>query len=212
MTACIVCLEREPYGNSLLDGGCFARMRGDLATVQWAYSWLGATMLALPASWKPGTLHRAGESQPPTSLGMHDVRVDIHDTLASWARMIAEEHTPALHGPADDTVHAIAVWLRARLQWCSDQPWCDQFASALTILRQNAYALAPWDRSRIDLPLPCPKPRGCGLLTLSLYSGDDGVTCRNRACGRVISWADYYLEVRAEWTRQTDLQRATVAA
>lgn len=210
---CIICRALPPYfDGSFVCGPDFARMRRDLAEVQWAYAWLGATMLALPAAWKSGTIHAAAGPRPPLSLAMHDARIDIQGKLATWARVVGEEHTPALHGPADGDVRTVATWLRARLQWISDQPWCDEFARELSEMRQTAYALAPWDRSRLDLPLPCPKPKGCGLLTLALYSGDDGVTCRNRACGRVMTWADYYLEVRAEWTKQTDLQRATVAA
>jgi hypothetical protein len=209
MTACIICLEREPYGRSLICGGDFARLRGDLATVQWAHSWLGTSMLALPASWKPGTIHRRGGPQPPMNVAMHDVRVDITGKLATWARMVAEEMTPAMAGPAHGDVRTVATWLRAQLGWISDQPWCDEFARELTDMRSAAYALAPWERSRLDLPLPCPR---CGLLSLSLYSGDDAVTCRIRDCGHALTWADYQRKVGEEWTRQTDLQRATVAA
>lgn len=205
---CILCHEREPVGRSLLDGGCFARMRGDLATAVWAHAWLETTALTPPGVWKPGTRHRAGGSQPPLNVALIDACVDIHGKLGSWARMIAEEHVPALHGPAADTVPAIGVWLRERLPWVSDQPWCDEFAGELSVLRRTAYGLAPWDRSRSDMPLPCPS---CGLLSLSLYSGDEAITCRTRLCGRVLALPEYHGEVAAWWERANS-RREVMAA
>ncbi|HEY8973693.1 MAG TPA: hypothetical protein VIN75_05710 [Burkholderiaceae bacterium] len=175
-------------------------MLGDLCVVEWAYGYLGAQMQAPLPAWKPGTLHRAGESRPPLPVALHDARVDIQGKLGSWARLIAEEAN--MRGPADNTVPAIALWLRAQLHWASDQSWVDSYAAELADLRKTAYGLAPWDRARQDLPLPCPA-RGCGMLSLSWYSGSETVVCRSRLCGHRMTVGDYVAAVMAEWERQT---------
>lgn len=112
-----------------------------------------------------------------------------------------------MRGPAADTVPAIALWLRAQLHWASDQLWVDSYAVALADLRKTAYGLAPWDRARTDLPLPCPG-RGCGMLSLSWFSGSDTVVCRSRLCGHRMTGGDYVAAVMAEWARQTAAARA----
>lgn len=204
---CTVCGLRDHLGRSFICGGCFARILGDLCTLEFAYAWLGAQMVAPQPTWKPGTIHQAGGSRPPLPVALHDARVDIHGKLASWARLIAEEAN--MRGPADDTVPAIATWLRAQLHWASDQAWCDDYAAELAELRGMAYGLAPWDRARTDLPLPCPA-RGCGMLSLSWYSGSETVVCRSRVCGHRMTSEDYVKAVVAEWERQTVDDRAEV--
>jgi hypothetical protein len=52
----------------------------------------------------------------------------------------------------------------------------------------------------------------CGLLTLSLYSGDNAVTRRMRTCRHALTWADYQKKATAEWTMKTRQKRVTVAA
>lgn len=211
-TACVVCTTRPRKGSSYLCGGCFVRLRVELATVQWAHDWLGAAMTASGAGPKAGAVHRAADSKPPYRLDLTDARNDIHARLSSWAQMIGEEHVPPLAGPLDGTVPGICTWLRARLPWCSDQEWVDAFLAELVELRQSAYRLAPWDRVRTDLPLPCPGD-GCrsidpnGLLTLSQYGGDDAVVCRNKLCGHTMTAYEYKKAV-GEWMDQRQRQLA----
>ena len=197
---CIACGQNWALVPSLLCGGCFARMGRDLAAAAWAHGWLGVTMAALKPSWRPGTIHRDGEPQPPFDVALHDARAAIENGLTGWARLMGEQHVPALAGPADGQITTVAAWLRARLRWAGDQGWCDQFAYDLASWRSDAYALAPWEPIRQDLALPCPG-RGCGRLTLAYYQGSDGVTCRTRSCGHTMAWSDY-LAMVADWRRR----------
>lgn len=201
---CVVCSVRPCKGDSELCGGCFVRLRVELATVQWAHDWLGVAMAASGVGPDTGVVHRSAESRPPYRLDITDARTDIEAKLASWARMIGEEHFPPLAGPLDATVPGICTWLRARLPWCSDQPWVDSFLAELAELRRMAYGLAPWDRTRTDMPLPCP---ACTLLSLSLYGGDDAVVCRARDCGHVMTAYEYKREVD-EWMQRRRLEIA----
>jgi hypothetical protein len=202
---CTICHQRPPRDPSGICGGCYARTRGDLNTLAWAHTWLGVAMLTPGTSWKPGTLHRAPGPQPPYGLQYHDQREQIEAVLSSWVTAVAYEG--ALAGPADKTVTGLTAWLRIRLPWISEQSWCRDFATELSDQRAAAHALAPWERGRRDLPVPCPR---CGLLTLSLYGGDDGVTCRNRECGEMIAWYRYDREVR-KWHDRMTIQTATAA-
>lgn len=204
---CIICGQRDHLGRSFTCGGCYARMFGDLCTLEFAYGWLGAQMLAPAPAWKPGSLHLAGGSRPPLPIALHDARVDIHGKLGSWARLIAEE--ARMRGPVDDSVPAIAGWLRIQLHFASDQAWCDEYAAELSDLRAVAYGLAPWGSARTDLALKCP---GCGMLSLSLYSGSETVVCRVRLCGHRMTGADYMRAVAEEWQRQQATTREMMAA
>lgn len=200
---CIVCQTRPPLGRSLIDGGCYARILGDLCTLEFAYEWLGAQMRAPAAAWKPGTIGRAGGSRPPLPLALHDAREDIHGTLAGWARFAAE--AASMRGPADGTVPAIARWLRTQLHWISEREACREFAGDVADLRGTAYGLAPWGRARVDTPLPCPK---CTLLSLSWYTGSETVLCRNRSCGHRMTSDDYVKAVLDLWERHQTRQEA----
>lgn len=187
---CVVCATRPPaYTDSMMCGPCFNRLRADIATLVGAYEWLGISMRAPGPAWKTGTIHRSGDPRLPFRTDLFDAREDIAGKLTSWARAVAEEHVPALRGPADGEPRTVGRWLIAQLPWISDQPWCDAMAAELGDAARRAYGLAPWDRLRRDLPLPCP---GCGLLSLAQHGGDEQVTCRIRTCGHAMPWADYW--------------------
>lgn len=203
---CVVCNTRPRKGRSYLCGGDFVRLRVELATVQDAHRWLGVAMNASGAGPNTGVIHHAADSKPPYRVDFTDARRDIEAKLASWAQMIGEKHFPPLAGPLDATVPAICTWLRARLPWCSDQPWVDSFLAELADLRRMAYSLAPWDRTRRDSAMPCPA-KDCGLLTLSFYGGEDSWVCRNRLCGHVMTVNEYRKAIE-EWM---DRQRREMA-
>jgi hypothetical protein len=196
---CIACQESGRHEPSLLCRRCFGRMRGDLDAIAWAYGWIGEQMQALRPSWRTGTIHRQGEPQPPMDVRLVDHRVHILGVLASWARMIGEEHQPAIPGPADPSLTTVVEWVHGLLPWCSDQPWCDDLARELGELRRTAQGLVPWERSRHDLPVPC---RRCGKLSLSLYGGSDAVVCRELDCAERFTWAAYEKIVRT-WHAET---------
>lgn len=193
---CTVCAKRERRAPSLMCGGCFGRLRRDISTLVGAHMWLGIAMLNPSPAWKTGAIHQAPGSRIPFAAQLHDHRVDIEGKLNCWARMVLEEHVPVLHrGPADAQPETVARWLVEYLPWISDQRWCDDIAAELGDTARAAYALVPWNRHRRDLPLPCPD---CGLLTLSLYGGDELIMCRNVECGRLMTTADYWAEVRKQ--------------
>lgn len=185
---CIVCLTRDVW-STLVCGGCYARMRSDLFWLEWAYFWLEEQMAELQPGWHAGSIHaHQSEAAAPFPLQILDAREHIIGILRSWARLIGEEYTPAGPGPADAGVRSVTAWILARLGWCSEQPWCDQFAGELADARKLAYGLAPWEEHRRQLRAPCP---GCDQLTLTRFASDDVAVCRNRECGRVLDWAHY---------------------
>lgn len=200
-TPCATCAERPALTPSYMCGACFNKLRADISTLVGAYVWLGVAMLATGVRPTEGTISRTAESRIPFRVDLHDKREEIAATLAYWTRMIAEAHTPALAGPADGDVETVGRWLRARLPWVSEQEACVTMATELAATARSAYALVPWNARRRDFPLTCP---GCRYLTLSLYGADEVIMCRNRDCGRVLSWADYWEEVRK---RQPDLSQ-----
>jgi hypothetical protein len=191
---CTVCADRPAAPPSLMCGTCYARLRRDITTLVNAHVWLGIQMITPVPAWKPGTIgHHTTSSRPPYRLEYSDARDDIAGKLTSWARMVAEEHTPALAGPADPDPATVGRWLRLRTHWISEQDWCAEMCRELADAARAAYGLAPWERHRRDLPLPCP---ACGYLTLALYGGDELIVCRYAECGRELTWIDYWLAVK----------------
>ena len=193
---CLVCTDNQPVEGSYLCGYCFGRLRANVSITVGAYDWLGLAMSSPAPAFRDGGARSAPNSRPPFDVGLHDLRDDLTFTLRTWARLIAEEHQ--LRGPSDGDARTVATWIKPQLGWVCDQPWCDDMAAEFDEVVRAARGRVPWDRICRSLPLPCPGRYGCNLLTLAIYGGDDAVTCRNRACGRVISWADYWAAVRAE--------------
>lgn len=198
---CVICQVREvAYDGNMACGGCYARLKGDLATVADAYDQLAAAMSALAPGWRTGAIHGTEEPKLPFDPDLHDLRQRIIGTLYDWARMIGEEHTPPLAGPADASLETTTRWLRARLPWCSTRPWVDELARELRELRREAGAKVRLQAAYVSLPTPC---SGCGRLTLVEYTGDDAVTCRNRECGGLYDWPAYAALVQAWCDRVT---------
>ena len=195
---CLICHTQPRRGHSRCCGGCYARVRGDLAIVAWAYIHLDETMRALPPAMRGGTSrHGSSESAPPLRLDLVDVRVSIAENLTRWAAHIAQNHEPVIRGPVTQDLVTVIRWLLEQaLSWVSDQPWVWEFAAHIAELRRMAYSVAPWERIRVDLPTPCPD---CKLLTLSTYPGDNTAVCRNRACGRQVPIAT--MKETRRWTR-----------
>lgn len=191
-TLCLVCTTRPRKGRSYLCGGDFVRLRVELATVQDAHRWLGVAMNASGAGPNTGVVRHAADSKPPYRLDFTDARQDIEAKLASWAQMIGEERFPPVAGPPRGDICAVGTWLHEQLPWVSDQAWVDEFLRELVELRRAAYQLAPWDRTRRDVPLPCSE---CGLLSLALFGASDFVVCRNRTCGNSMTVAEYRIQV-----------------
>jgi hypothetical protein len=203
---CLVCRTRPRRDRSRCCGGCFARLRGDLATLRFGYIHLDNEMKALRPAIREGTRHGKSESRPPVRVDLVDVGVAIEENLIGypepddrmgWARGIARWHQPAIAGPAEWSVPVVIRWLLDQaLPWISDQQWVWEFADDMAELRRRAYSAAPWQRVRVDLPTPCP---GCTFLSLSTYPGDQLAVCRNRGCGRQVPIAT--MKETRRWTR-----------
>lgn len=187
---CSVCAIRQRRAPSLMCGPCFAYLRRNISVLVGAHIWLGVAMLSPTPASKPGTIHRSAESSLPFRAELHDARVLIAARLSSWARVVCEEHMPALAGPADGQPETVGRWLADpdRLRWISDQPFCEPMAAELAETAQAAYALVPWGRHRQDLALPCPT---CNILALSLYGGDEVIMCRNLECCQQMTRGEY---------------------
>jgi hypothetical protein len=204
---CLVCVENHPVDGSFLCGYCFGRLRRNVSILVGAYGWLGVAMRSPAPAFRDGSGRSAPASRPPFDVGLHDLRDDITFKLRSWARVIAEEHQ--LRGPSDGDVRTVAAWIKPQLSWVSDQPWCDDMATEFDEAVRAARGRVPWERICRSLPLPCPGRYGCNLLTLAVYGGDDAVTCRNVACGRVIPWAEYWTAVKQQHLALTALPSQT---
>lgn len=185
---CIVCRARPTaYDDSHQCGGCFARMRGDLGSLIDVYAWLAVGMANPKPGWRTGSIHAVSTESPiPFRVELHDQREKILGALRRWAKDVGERRQ--LVGPLDSSINTTANWLRIQLSWCSTQYWVKDLAAELRTLRAESSLLYPWQGARQNLAAPC---GNCARLTLTLYTGDDDVTCRNRECGVMYSWPDY---------------------
>lgn len=161
-----------PQHGSLLCGSHYGRLAHTLSDMPRVYRWLH-TCLATTRSHDDRI---TGTRNPPVPL-----RVDIIDNLdqitavlASWCRLVVEEHVPVLRGPRSSYVAATAGWLHATLPWIESRPWVDELYREVIDLRRRAAQIAPWQRHAHHLPTPCP---ACGERTLVLYGGDSAITC-----------------------------------
>lgn len=200
-TLCELDCGRHAHHGSRVCGGCYAQLRRHLRELWAIHVWFGHEMIRTghpTASTHDDTgltAERRGTSADaptPIILDLHDMRVTIREWLLGriatdhrpavqgWIPFVAYEHTPALAGPRDREIDTSMTWLEARLPWICEQYWATMFVWQVRILRSVCHRIRPWRAQRIDLHAPCPK---CDVCLLSLYGGDDHVTCRNPACG-----------------------------
>lgn len=185
--ACLAC-DRPRWSNSLMCGGCFVRLRSDIDTLIAAHAELGRDMTAIRAGRHDGASHQPPGPRLPFPEPLHDTRVMIEAQLTGWARIIAEEHTPAIHGPTDSSLPTVGLWMAALLPWVSQQQWCDAMAGELGETALSVRRLVPTEPRRRELPGPCP---ACRMLSLIVYDGDEVVFCRIRTCGHRMPWGQY---------------------
>lgn len=197
---CIICHMRESAFGTWLCGGCFARLRGDLAAVADAFEQLAEGMSAIAPGWRTGAIHGSEQARLPFDVELHDLRQHIIGTLEKWAARVVAEHPARLHGPADRSPATAVEWLRTHLSFCSGQSWVDELARELRTLIREAGGRVRLQIAYRRLPTPC---GGCGRLTLVEYTGDDAVICRNRACGGLYDWPTYAQLVQSWCDRVT---------
>lgn len=184
---CVACHDRPRWTDTLMCGGCFVRLRSDIATIVTAHAELGADMQAIHTGHGGGAHTKPG-SRLPFGADQHDKRVQIEAQLTGWARIIAEEHQPAIHGPADGSMPTVGQWVADLLPWVTYQDWCDAMALELGETALSVRALVATEPRRRELPGICP---GCRMLSLVQYDGDTVVLCRIRDCGRRLTQGEY---------------------
>jgi hypothetical protein len=200
---CIGCRTRPvAYDGTWLCGGCFARLRSDLAAVVDAYDQLAEGMSAIAPGWRTGAIHGSEEARLPFDPDLHDLRVRIIAALERWTGRVLAEHPGRLHGPADRTLTTAVEWMRIHLPWCSGQSWVEELARELRTLIREAGTSVGLQTAYRKLPTPC---GGCGRLTLVEYTGDDAVTCRNRDCGGLYDWPTY-IQLVDSWCARVTME------
>jgi hypothetical protein len=192
---CTGCNPRPAHVGSTLCGKCFyRRLRGPLRQLPGIHGWLGVRMGGIRGNWSEPGVSGSRESPLPINTDMHDLRVLITQVLAQWAARVACEHVPVIHGPEHWDVDTTAPWLDKRAGWCSAQAWTPILVAHLGELVKRANGLVPWQPPRTRLPLPCPQ---CEQMTLTLFGGEDWVTCTTQNCDEVIGWYRYSRLVKA---------------
>jgi len=82
------------------------------------------------------------------------------DVLASWCRLILDEHPSALHAPAL-AFPALAAFLSTHLEWIAAQPWIDDLCAEFSDARRGLRSALTTARTRVvtlgscELPLYC---------------------------------------------------------
>jgi hypothetical protein len=192
---CRGCAPRPAHAWSLLCGKCFyRRLRGPLRQLPGIHGWLGVRMGGMRTNWAEPGVSGSRETALPINTEMHDLRVLITQILAAWAYRAAREHVPPIHGPSHYGPDWTAPWLDAHATWCAQQAWVPVLVTHLSELVKTANGLVPWQPPRTRLPLPCPK---CEQMTLTLFGGEDWVTCTTQNCDEVIGWFRYSRLVKA---------------
>jgi hypothetical protein len=192
---CTGCAPRPAHARSQLCGRCFyRRLRSPLRQLPDIYDWLGARMGGVRTNWSEPGVTGSREFPLPINTDMHDLRQLMARLLAGWANRAAHNIVPPVPGPAHWDVASTAGWLDAHASWCANQPWTPRLVTHLGELMKQANGLVPWQPPRTRLPLPCPK---CEQMTLTLFGGEDWVTCTTPGCDEVIGWFRYSRLVKA---------------
>lgn len=180
---------RQAYDGSLLCGKCFARLRRLVRAMDGAYDWLGQRMARDGGAGRFEPVSGTSEARLPLREALHDHREwAIKPRLAGWARIVIDEFPSPLAGPRSSHPHDVAGWLLPHLPWVAAQPWVDEMLAELADTVSDAHKLAPWQRERRHLDLPCPE---CDMLSLALFGGDDWITCQTPTCGYWLPWFRY---------------------
>ena len=130
---------------------------------------------------------RDGENRLPLRVGPMEAKRDLDDTLAVWARHVAERRgteTPPLHDPVE-----VGAWLSRHVGDVQDDPLAGQIADEL------GYAVLTGQRA-VDKPLQLRYVGPCDLCGGDLYAHPRAATVasRNPRCD-----AEYNIPERREW-------------
>jgi hypothetical protein len=204
---CSGCAPRPAHARSQLCGRCFyRRLRSPLRQLPDIHDWLGARMGGMRTNWSEPGVTGSRETPLPINADMHDLRGLNARLLAGWAHRAAAEHVPPIRGPAHWDVRTTAGWLDRHATWCAQQAWVPALIGHLGELTGRARGLVPWEQYRTRLPLPCPK---CEQMTLTLFGGEDWVTCIQDGCDEVIGWFRYQRLIRAIVKLHEQIEKAS---
>jgi hypothetical protein len=138
---------------------------------------------------------RVGSSPDPGSPSPAAERLDELDRLLNmWEkgyRDLMGWPSPPKRGDDADRRTTCIAWLTSHLDGILNSDYATEFGWDVLawrkILARDVKGEPPPGRR---LPLRCPKPGGCELLTLT-RKGADRVECANPACQRSMSWDTY---------------------
>lgn len=129
-----------------------------------------------------------------TERGGYDQRGEdsFHNTLITWAKLVAEEGPFAWTDRNDTT--GLVSWLAGHLSWIAGQPWVDEFAADVHKLASDAHRVVPWRPEQRAAEDPCAT---CGVRAVVINLGDGYRQCEKRAggCGKRETLSEYELRV-----------------
>lgn len=165
--ACVMPTHDQPrraHGELLLCAGhhhalvdLFTAAGPDRVTLAELYDELATVLAGLTTTAGGAPVTGSSEARLPLNEHVADVRVGIRHTLASWARVHAEElrATP----PADDEPTTVGPWLARYTDWAAAQQWIDDYLGELLALRGRAWSAYDLTRIRSAFDVgPCYLP------------------------------------------------------
>lgn len=177
--------------NGVVCPACRRAWRDLVTGIVDAFDWLADRMVrfAAPAGYGSGPVSGTREPPAPMRVEMADQRAVLAAVLRDWAGRAAAGG--ARPGPAGDDPVVLSRWFVSALDWLAVWPEFPALAAAFSEALGGSYGVAPWGRTRRDLPVPC---TACGVQAVSLYGGEEWIRCR--ACGHRIPWWRYERWVR----------------
>ncbi|NUS24447.1 MAG: hypothetical protein HOV92_09510 [Streptomyces sp.] len=148
----------------------------------------GATRTA-PLPLNLDVLNLLGPAAPGVvydPIGDQDGVVPLGATVASWARLIAEETRQCLL-VRDIGSHLAFLGRRPVLAWSVLQPWADEYADEIHSVHRHAVRLSRTRPVRTAMSMACP---GCDMLSLVREDGQD-IECVTPGCPVLMRQGDY---------------------
>ncbi|WP_405019575.1 hypothetical protein OHV05_24565 [Kitasatospora sp. NBC_00070] len=135
-------------------------------------------VLSLFGPAAPGTVH--------DDHGDQDGIIPLGATIASWARLIAEQTGQCL---VTGTVggHLQFLARRPAFAFAILQPWADEYAAEIADVHQHATRLSRTRPRRTPMQMPCP---ACDMLSLVRQDGRD-IECVTPGCSVLMRPGDY---------------------
>ena len=149
---------------------------------------------------RPRTEKVGGTAEPGSPSPAADTLDELDRLLQLWERGYRELRgwpSPPPRGDDADRRTTSIAWLMSHLAGILSSDYATEFGRDVLGWRRILVHQTKAGARRLTLPLRCPPPAGCGLLTLTWTEGTDRVECANPGCGRIMSRAAYEDEVAA---------------